>query len=322
MSLKFNLKQIEAFVQVADLGSFCKAADRLNTTQPNISARIAQLENILDVILMERDAGSVRLTDKGHELLRYARKLIKAADDFTVATNTSTLIDGVLRLGVTELIVHTWLREFLRELKNRYPKLSIELTVDLSKNLEDQLLNRAIDLALQSGPFEHRSTGMLDLGVYPLIWVASPSLGVHRRKPLPKDLLMQYPILTPARGTQPFKDVSRHFSANRDASARLVPSSNVAACIQMTVDGYGCAVIPEIMILNELKNKELVKLDYAWAPGSLKFYARYDRDRGESFIARAAELAQEVSTRYSPNIGPGSSRRHTKSNKKRSNRKK
>ena len=304
------------------MGSFRRAAERLNTTQPNISARIAQLESILDVVLMERDAGSVRLTDKGHELLSYARKIIKAADDFTVATNTSTLIDGVLRLGVTELIVHTWLREYLRILKDRYPKLSVELTVDLSKNLEDQLLNRAIDLAIQSGPFEHRSSGMLDLGVYPLIWVASPSLGVHRRKPLPKQILMQYPILTPARGTQPFKDVSRHFSANRDASARLVPSSSVAACIQMTVDGYGCAVIPEIMILNELNNKELVKLDYAWTPGSLKFHARYDRDRGESFIAKAAELALEVSNTYCPNIRPRSGARLQKSQKTRSKSKK
>ena len=46
--LNFNLKHLEAFVWVADLGSFRKAADRLNTTQPNISSRIAALETALD----------------------------------------------------------------------------------------------------------------------------------------------------------------------------------------------------------------------------------------------------------------------------------
>ena len=60
--MKINLKQLEAFVWVADLGSFRKAADRLNTTQPNVSSRIALLEGAMKRKLMERDAGSVRLT--------------------------------------------------------------------------------------------------------------------------------------------------------------------------------------------------------------------------------------------------------------------
>ena len=68
-----SLKQLEALIWVGDLGSFRKAADRLNTTQPNISARIAGLETLLGVRLMERDAGSVRLTAKGQDVLGHAR---------------------------------------------------------------------------------------------------------------------------------------------------------------------------------------------------------------------------------------------------------
>ena len=75
-----NFKHIEAFVTVSDLGSFRRAADRLNTTQPNISSRIAQLEFHLGVTLMERDAGSVRLTQKGKSLLGPARSVLAAMD--------------------------------------------------------------------------------------------------------------------------------------------------------------------------------------------------------------------------------------------------
>lgn len=75
---------------------------------------------------MERDAGSVRLTDRGHEMLGYARKVLKSVDEFAEATRNNTLFDGVLRLGVTELIVHTWLREYLKVLKDRYIGLSVE----------------------------------------------------------------------------------------------------------------------------------------------------------------------------------------------------
>lgn len=99
--MKINLKQLEAFVWVADLGSFRKAADRLNTTQPNVSSRIALLEGAMKRKLMERDAGSVRLTSKGIQMLDYARKVLQAADAFSDAAAEPSLIDGTLRLGVT-----------------------------------------------------------------------------------------------------------------------------------------------------------------------------------------------------------------------------
>ena len=54
--MNLTLKQLQAFVRVADLGSFRKAAERLNTTQPNISSRIAALEDTLDTKLLYRDA--------------------------------------------------------------------------------------------------------------------------------------------------------------------------------------------------------------------------------------------------------------------------
>ena len=65
----WTLKQLESFVWVAKLGSFRATAERLNTTQPNISVRISQLESVLDVRLFYRDSGSVALTPIGHSLL-------------------------------------------------------------------------------------------------------------------------------------------------------------------------------------------------------------------------------------------------------------
>ena len=159
--MKLSLKQLEAFVWVADLGSFRKAADRLNTTQPNVSSRIATLETLLKQSLMERDAGSVRLTTKGRKLLDHARKVLRAVDDFADASSEASLIDGTLRLGVTEMIVHTWLSDFLKVLNTTFPQLHVELTVDLSVNLERELSARSIDLALQNGPFRQQMIGQI-----------------------------------------------------------------------------------------------------------------------------------------------------------------
>lgn len=280
----------------------------MNTTQPNISSRISALESALDLSLMQRDAGSVRLTSKGQELLEHARQVLRATDSLIEAANQNALVNGQLRLGVTEMIVHTWVRDFLRVLKERYPNIAVELTVDLSANLEKELFEKSIDLAFHSGPFNVQTSGNEDLGVFPMIWIASPETGLQQLESVSPEDLLRYPVLTHARGTAPYEEVAAHFASHRDLSSRLVPSSNLAACIQMTVDGYGVATVPEAMVLDELDSGELVRVDYNWAPLSLAFSARYDATRAAPFVARAAEIASEVSQRFVLEIAAGKDR--------------
>ncbi|WP_342448891.1 LysR family transcriptional regulator [Mameliella alba] len=101
---QITVKQLEAFVQVAHLASFHRAAERLNTTQPNISTRISALESLLRLRLFNRDAGSVRLTPTGRKILPRARAVLTAMDGFVAAAGEDHLFEGVLRLGVTEMI--------------------------------------------------------------------------------------------------------------------------------------------------------------------------------------------------------------------------
>lgn len=286
--MRLNLKQLEAFVWVADLQSFRGAADRLGTTQPNISARIAALEQALGNVLMTRDAGSVQLTSKGRDLLVHARRVLDATDALVAAADQKALIDGTLRLGVTEMIVHTWLRDYLRRLKETYPNLSVELTVDLSVNLEAMLAERRIDLAIQNGPFTRMATGEIDLGAYALIWVAGRDLGLPKIAQI--DDLAAHPILTHARDTQLFAQVAAHFAAAK-VPVRLVPSSNLAACLHMTIDGMGVASLPAAMVSDALARGDLVAVSYYWTPAPLHFFARYDAAKSARIVGEAAAVA-------------------------------
>jgi len=299
--LNLSLKQLQAFVWVSDLGSFRKAADRLNTTQPNISTRISSLESVLDTKLMERDAGSVRLTTKGQELLSYARKVLRATDRLVEAADRAVLFDDVMKLGVTEMIVHTWLRDFIRHFKDTYPNVTVEITVDLSINIENQLMERSIDLALQSGPITWKSSGQEKLGVYPLVWIASAKTNLPQKKEISFEQLVQYPILTHARGTQPYREVEAHFQKRRDLPARLVPSSNLAACIQMAIDGFGVATVPKSMVEKELKSGQLFQLNYPWTPKALEFFARFDIGMAPPLIVKASDIAAKVSKSFLKN---------------------
>lgn len=293
-----NFKHIEAFVAVADLGTFRRAADRLNTTQPNISNRIAQLESQLGVTLMERDAGSVRLTPRGQSLLGPARAVLAAMDGFVAAAGDDALFNGALRLGVSELVAHTWLRSFLVAMKDRFPNIYVELTVDLSANLSRALFTRDLDLTFQSGPFDRKARWSLPLGQSDYAWLAAPSIETAPG-PLSAEDIIRHPILTHARGTVPYRQLEAHFRS-RGLSARLVPSSNIAACLQMTQDGLGIACQPRAMITHLLIAGRLRELDYEWRPDALSFEARSDLDPVPGYIREAALIAQGLSPPEAP----------------------
>ena len=290
----FTLKQLEALIWVADLGSFRRAAHHLNTTQPNISSRIASLEATLGVVLMRRDAGSVQMTDKGDQILAFARTMLRESEKIVETANRAELITDRLRLGVTELVACTWLHEYLRRLKNTYPNLSVELTVDLSRNLDKELAANALDLAIQSAPFSVPVTGVRPIGAYSYVWVGAPDLVAGLPPQLTIPDLLPLSLLTHARHTLTYIELSEFADAEGFSMAATVPSNSLTSCAQMARDGMGVAVIPEVIVTREIEAGHLTVLDVDWLPNPLEFAARFHEKRAAKFVSDAAEIAVKV----------------------------
>jgi len=284
----FTLKQLEALIWVADLGSFRKAAAHLNTTQPNISSRIAGLEKTLGLSLMQRDTGSVRLTPKGAEIVTQARVVLQNADALLNIAGRPDLHTDRIRLGVTELVAYTWLREFMRRVSDAYPNVSIELTVDLSRNLDKELASNTLDLAIQTAPFSVETTGEIALGAYPFTWVAAPDIAAK-----PIDLSAQ-PILTLARGTVAHSELRERLGDR----ANIVPSNALMSSLHMVLDGMGIAVLPQIMAHEHIASGALVALPMGWVPSPLQFAARFQKDKASATVQAAALIAAEVATEH------------------------
>ncbi|MFD2177819.1 LysR family transcriptional regulator [Veronia pacifica] len=292
-----NLKQIETFVLVATMRSFRKAAEQQFTTQPAISSRIAALEKELGITLFDRDASPVTLTVKGRELLPYAEKMLQSADRFQRQAENNALFSGTLRLGISETVVHTWLTEFLRRFNDKFPRLDIDITVDVTSNLRHDLLDRTLDLAFLMGPISEPSVQNMPLCRYPLVWVASNMLPMQKSE-LTIAELAQFPIITYARNTQPFGEIKEQFSQSDAANTRFFTSSSLSACFRMTRDGLGIATLPVVMVEPEIEAGNLQLIHCNWAPSPLGFTASYLHAPMKGAAEEAAKLAVEVASTY------------------------
>ena len=294
----FTLKQLEAFIAVVDAGTFRRAAERLGTTQPNISARINALEVQLGVVLMHRDAGSVRLTERGEVLLQAARDVLFAAETFVETADRKDLVQERLRLGVTELIACTWLHDFLRALKQVYPSVAIELSVNLSKEIEAELTSNQIDLALQTAPFVRETTGTVPLWQESYGWVAAPDIAQVLGQGRTLGDFVHHTILAHAKHTVAAQKLVQNVETHGLPPERIVHSSSLTSTMQMSIDGMGIAMLPVVMTRDSVQKGKLVALDCDWHPPQLEFFARYDAKRMPRFIAEAAQLAAQVATGF------------------------
>lgn len=288
---QITLKQLEAFVFVVDTGTFRAAAFALGTTQPNISARISALEAMLKTPLFVRDAGSVHLTERGKILLDKAREVLWASEAFLENAGRQDLIDERLRLGVTELVACTWLREFLRLLKDAYPKLRVQLEVDISSEIDARLIEGQLDLAFQTEPFQTNTFQRDALGLEPYCWVAKPELYGFGQSPVSLAALFEHTILTHAKHTQAGRALHQVAAEEGLNSGKIAHSSALSACIPMVQEGLGVALLPKRLVRAEIQSGELVIINSEWLPAPLSFYARYSESRSARFVGHVAQLA-------------------------------
>ena len=291
---QITLKQLEAFAFVVDTGTFRAAAAALGTTQPNISARISALESSLKTSLLTRDAGSVRLTAKGETLLQKARDVLWAGEALLEEAGRQDLIEERLRLGVTELVACTWLQDFMRRLKEAYPKLRVQLEVDLSTVIDTRLIEGQIDLAFQTGPFRASAFSSEPLGSETYCWVANPALAADVGAAPRLADLFRHTILTHAKHTQAGHALHECAESRGLNRSQIVHSSALSACLPMVLEGMGIALLPETLVRNEIKSGALNAIKSDWLPAPLSFYARHAPQRAPLFVGKAAKLAMET----------------------------
>jgi DNA-binding transcriptional LysR family regulator len=293
-----NLKRIETFFWVAKLGSFRKAAEQQCTTQPAISSRIAMLEDELGVRLFERDGNSkVLLTLKGQELIRYAERLMNLSNEFMHTANQDAAYSGLLRLGVSETIAHTWLSDFLKVLHEKLPNITVELTVDLSVNLTGQLEDSIIDLAFLMGPTGNPSISDVALWSSPLHWVASPDLVANDRQ-LDLSELAQHTIISYARNTIPYNEMNQKFTEVVDRPVQIFTSSSLGVCRRLVLEAVGIAALPIDIVDADIAAGSMHVLDTVWVPSRLTFTASYMMNPYKSELLAIINLAKTVADQH------------------------
>jgi DNA-binding transcriptional LysR family regulator len=149
---RMKLQDLHVLMTVVQAGSMGKAAQRLNTTQPNISRSIAELEQTLGVRLLDRHRQGIEPTEYGRALLDCG---VAAFDDLRQGVkNIAFLADpaaGELRIGTTTLLAASFVSALVDRLSRRYPRMIFHVVTGYTETLHRELAERKVDLLIIRG---------------------------------------------------------------------------------------------------------------------------------------------------------------------------
>ena len=174
-----NLKQLEYFVAIAEERQITAAARRLNISQPPLSYELRQLESELGVTLVVRGPRQARLTEAGHLLYQRATKILAmTAAARREVESVGSGMTGALSLGVCPDCAGLVPAARLRELRERFPEVSVEVSEGSTSEVLELLEGGIVDVGVVRTPFKSEGLRCRFAAAEPLVAVMPTDLEV------------------------------------------------------------------------------------------------------------------------------------------------
>ncbi|KJZ14939.1 MULTISPECIES: LysR family transcriptional regulator [unclassified Halomonas] len=257
-----DTQSLQAFLAVADSGSFSRAAEQLHLTQPAVSKRIASLEALTRARLFDRIGRRVSLTEAGRLLLPRARQILVMVDDSRRAlSNLSDEVSGELTLATSHHIGLHRLPPVLGSYVKRYPEVRLDLRFLDSEQAYQGVLDGDIEVALVTlSAHPDPQLRATRVWVDDMTFVAAPEHPLARESRVTLATLCEHDALLPGPLT-----FTRQLILERLARHGLAPrvgqSTNYLETLKMMASaGLGWSLLPDPMVERDIASQRLVRL--------------------------------------------------------------
>ncbi len=146
--MNISIRQLIAFISVADNGSFTRASEQMHLTQSAVSGLIKELESSLGIVLFDRTTRQLSLSVVGHHLLPQARRILNEMQLFeNEASSLTSLAQGQVRLAVSQFAASS-MPAVIAQFAKEYPDISVSLLDCSAENVLEHIQNIEVDLGV------------------------------------------------------------------------------------------------------------------------------------------------------------------------------
>ncbi len=292
-----EIRQLRAFVAIAESGTFTAGAQRVHVTQAAISMQIRQLETEIGARVFVRAPRHVILTEAGEHLLRRARQMLRehdaAIDEIAELAGAER---GRLRIGSASAMVLTdQLPTILKELRKQHPRAEIGVNSGTSEALVEQILAGELDIAFVSLPVDARGIQTERLSEDQLVAIASPRHKLAKQKTISAYTLAGERLILGERGGNTRRLIDQFFAQAGVTLRVAMELSRQAAIRRMVEEDMGVGIVPLQSVKEEVDKGKLVSwwiegAEINWELGLAQLSGGYESPIMHKFVALAHKI--------------------------------
>jgi DNA-binding transcriptional LysR family regulator len=281
-----DIPALQAFLAVAETGSFSRAGERIYLTQPAISKRIAALESELGARLFDRIGRRIQLTESGRALAGRARLLLRDLEDVRRSiANLAGTIGGELRLATSHHIGLHRLPPALQRFHEAHPEVRLDLRFMDSERACQAVAQGELELAIVTLPPAKLPPLELEQ-----VWDDPLDIVVGREHPLARERgvqpkrLLDFPAILPGPGTYTREIIFKALGPLRDKIQIGMATNYLEVLKMLAVIGLGWSALPRTMIDASLQVVQIRKMSIGRRLGIVTHGARTLSNAGRAMI--------------------------------------
>ncbi|TGM23646.1 LysR family transcriptional regulator [Leptospira meyeri] len=286
-----EFRQIIYFLEIADSGTFQKAASRLGLTQPALSRQIFLLEKELGVTVLERGGRSVRLTHEGERFFQYSVRMKELWEEIQNGFSNEKELKGNYSISAGGTVSAWILPQILKEILKKRPGLSLSVREGDATETKNAVLKGEADLGILTGPITEPSLNVLEFLSDQIFPCAAKDHPIFLKKKIKiEDLKKQsFVFFHPGSALRKavekkIKSFSKDFSSNIAMELRSVES-----VIKSLEAGLGIGFLSEYSMSSKLK-----KINFEDWNTERKFYLCYRKKSGPGLAYLAEEILKSA----------------------------
>lgn len=245
-----DIKNLETFIQVAELSSFTRTAEKSGYSQSTVSFQIRQLEKSLGTPLFERVNHTVTLTAKGREVLSYAHQIRRLTQELERQLNKEQeTVHGHVRIAMADSLCSWLLREDFQTFRSRFPKITMKIIsasteemfrllnqneVDLVYTLDNHIYNRTYRIASEEKVMAHFVAG-----------VGCFEEETRKKEPLPLEELVRLPFLLTEKGMSYRRMMDEKLASLSLEIQPVLETGNADLICKLAAQGMGISFLPD-----------------------------------------------------------------------------
>lgn len=296
--MNIDTKNMETFIQVAELCSFTKAAKKLDYSQSTVSFQIRQLEEMLNVRLLERINHTVALTEAGRKVLNYAHRLEQLTVDMEKELRPQPSVSGHVRMALADSLACWILREHYENFRAAYPGITLKMATASTEELFRMLNQNETDLVYTLDHHVYNSDYII--GAEERIqahFVAAPGFLPFSFLTVPVRELITFPFLLTEKGMSYRRLMDEHLARFSLEVRPVLEFGSADLLCTLVTQGAGVSFLPDYVTEAALKSGRLVRLSVPEFKPELWRQLLYHKDK---WVSPAMQTVIEYFSGLSP----------------------